>query len=76
MQNSSYWPYVLNVAGSFSKAKYKHKSEKKLIRYEINTQEKYRNSTVMYWFWDRTEERLRMNRSTRSFWLEEEIIKH
>ena len=48
MQNSSYWPYVSNRAGSFSKAKrtmyrhahkLRHKIEQKLVSCERNTKE-------------------------------------
>ena len=54
MQNNGYWPYVSNIAGSFSKAKwdeiqttyiYKRKSEQKLVRCEINTKEKADSGT-------------------------------
>ena len=61
LQNSSYWPYVSNVPGSFPTTKstiykheqiHQHKNEQKLVRCEMNTIEEGTKKT-----WDRTKER-------------------
>ena len=44
MQNNLYWPYVLNLAGSFSKAKWDEIQTQGLVRCEMNTKEKDINS--------------------------------